>query len=122
MTVTGVRRLRIGAFLVPIALSVLTTPFAADAQQPAKVYRIGALTNALPSAPESVCLWEAFAEGMRERGYIEGQHFVIERRSTEGQIERSPPSRPSLWLSVINLKTAQALGLTIPQSILLRAD
>ena len=73
-----------------LALGVLVVPFTADAQQPAKVYRIGWLGGVGPTTPEFMRQWEGFAEGFRERGYIEGQNFVIEFRFTGGQIERSP--------------------------------
>ncbi len=82
--------MRPAALLAALALGMFMAPLPADAQPPVKVYRIGVLANALPTAPQAVRLWEAFAEGMRERGYIEGQHFVLERRSTEGRLERSP--------------------------------
>jgi len=39
-------------------------------------------------------------EGLRERGYIEGQNLVIERRYTEGQDERAP----SLAAELVSLK------------------
>lgn len=78
------------ALLATLALGPFMAPLPADAQPPVKVYRIGVLANALPTAPQAVRLWEAFAEAMRERGYIEGQNFVIERRSTEGRLEQSP--------------------------------
>ena len=88
------------ALSVTVALGILATPLAADAQQPAKVYRIGVLTNAPPTDPGVGRLWGAFAEEFGKRGYIEGQHFVIERRWTEGRIERSP----SLAAELVGLK------------------
>jgi len=66
------------ALSVILALGVLVVPFAADAQQPAKVYRIGWLGGVGPTTPEFVRQWGGFAEGFRERGYIEGRNFVIE--------------------------------------------
>src|SRR5215211_8091063 len=59
-----------------------------QAQQPAKVYRIGYLS------PQSLAVtrprFEAFQQGLRELGWIEGQHFTIELRVAEGQAERIP--------------------------------
>lgn len=83
-----------------LALGILWAPLAADAQQPAKVYRIGALGGVPPTSPEIQRNWGAFREGLRERGYIEGQHFVIEYRWTGGQIERAP----SLAGELVSLK------------------
>jgi putative ABC transport system substrate-binding protein len=83
-------RFSIGAasiFVAALAFSLVVEPLTTDAQQAGKVYRLGVLTNASPTTPEIVRLWEAFAEGMRERGYIEGQNFVVERRYTEGRAE-----------------------------------
>jgi len=58
----------------------------AEAQQLKKVPRIGFLLAPSRSAvSESV---EAFREGLRELGYVEGQNIVIEYRSAEGQFER----------------------------------
>ncbi|HWU40105.1 MAG TPA: ABC transporter substrate-binding protein, partial [Candidatus Acidoferrum sp.] len=73
-----------------LVLSILAVSVAADAQSSGKVYRIGVLTNAPPTDPGIGRLWEAFAAELRERGYIEGRDFVIERRWTEGQVERVP--------------------------------
>jgi len=94
-----VKPTRVGCILT-LSLGLLFAPLSAGAQPPVKIYRIGVLANALPTAPQAVRLWEAFAEGMRERGYIEGRNFVIERRATEGRLERSP----SLAAELVGLK------------------
>ena len=69
---------------------ILVAPLAAEAQRPTKVYRIGILGNAPPTTPAVARLYEAFAEGLRERGYMEGENLVIERRWAEGRFDRLP--------------------------------
>ena len=58
----------------------------AEAQQPKKVPRIGYLG----SGSRSSAVVEAFQQGLRDLGYIEGQNIAIEYRSTEGMAERLP--------------------------------
>ena len=60
----------------------------ADAQQPAKVPRIGFL-NAPPIASISARL-DAFRQGLGKLGYAEGKNIIIEYRSAEGKNERVP--------------------------------
>ncbi len=72
--------------IVTLTLSLLAAPLAAEAQPPGKVYRIGFLSTAPPPAHA----WEALLDGLRERGYIEGQNLVFERRFSEGKAERFP--------------------------------
>src|SRR5499425_1384938 len=58
------------------------------AQQPAKISRVGFLSATRFSAiPGRV---EAFRQGLRALGYVEGKNIVIEYRSAEGKIERVP--------------------------------
>jgi len=64
------------ALLIFLALGVLLVSFAAEAQQAGKVYRIGVLGN--PESPPQQHLWDAFRQGLRELGYVEGQNIVIE--------------------------------------------
>jgi len=78
------------AFLGTLAGGLLSAPLAVGAQQPAKVFRIGILGTYPPTTPEFAHLWEAFAQGLRERGYIEGQNLVVERRFMEEKAERLP--------------------------------
>lgn len=77
--------------LVPVAfaLACLAAPLAVAAQAPAKVYRIGYLGTASPTA-STAPVWDAFVQGLRERGHVEGQNLVIERRYSEGRAERFP--------------------------------
>jgi ABC-type uncharacterized transport system substrate-binding protein len=69
------------------ALLIALSSFA-QAQQPAKVPRIGYLGGASLSAiPARI---EAFRQGLRELGYVEGKNLVIEWRSAEGKLDRLP--------------------------------
>jgi ABC-type uncharacterized transport system substrate-binding protein len=87
---------------VILAFGLLAAPLPSDGQQPAKVYRIGYLVGgpATPVSPTQARNREAVVEGLRERGYVEGQNLVIERRYTEGQDERAP----SLAAELVSLK------------------
>src|SRR5689334_14841402 len=78
----------------------------AEAQQPIKVYRIGALTNLPPTAPDALRLWGAFREEFRERGWVENQNFVIEYRWVEGQVERFPSLATELLGQKVDLIVA----------------
>ncbi|HEX9661773.1 MAG TPA: ABC transporter substrate-binding protein, partial [Candidatus Binatia bacterium] len=60
----------------------------ADAQQPARIHRIGILINT-PASAQSTQV-EAFRRRLRELGYVEGKNIVIEYRYAEGKLERLP--------------------------------
>jgi len=68
-------------------LAILAAPLAAEAQQAAKIARIGYLSTTLAANP---LLREAFRQGLRELGYVEGRNVVIENRAAEGKLERFP--------------------------------
>ena len=95
-------KLRGVALTFILALALLAAPLPSDGQQPAKVYRIGFLMGgpATSVSPTQARNREALVEGLRERGYIEGQNLVIERRYTEGQDERAA----SLAAELVSLK------------------
>ena len=78
-----VRKLSIFIFVTVILASVLF----ADAQQPTKVPRIGYLS---PGSPVHRRRTEAFRQGLRELGYVEGKNIVIESRHAEGKLDRLP--------------------------------
>ena len=72
--------------IVILACGILLGPLTTEAQQPARVPRLGILyPRALPDP-----FIEAFRQGLRELGYIEGQNIAIEYRSAEGKFERLP--------------------------------
>ncbi len=71
-----------------LALGLLSPALAAGAQSPAKVTRIGVLYAGFPSATRH--LHEAFKQGLRDLGYVEGQTIIIEERWAEGRLERLP--------------------------------
>ena len=74
--------------IVLLALGILAAPLATDAQPPGKGYRIGMLET-IPTAPNAANL-DAFRQGLRELGYVEGHNLVIEYRSVDGRPERFP--------------------------------
>jgi len=60
----------------------------AQAQQPTKIPRIGYLTAASLSAMAPRA--DAFRQGLRELGYVEGKNIIIEYRYAEGKLDRLP--------------------------------
>jgi putative tryptophan/tyrosine transport system substrate-binding protein len=68
-------------------LALGAAPLAAEAQQAAKVARIGYLSPNLAASPHQR---DAFLQGLRDLGYVEGRNVVIEYRDAEGKLERFP--------------------------------
>ena len=76
-------RLSVIAFLLVVAGA------AVEAQQPAgKVPRIGFLTTGSASDPLNALRLDAFRQGLRDLGYVEGKTINIEYRYAEGRSER----------------------------------
>ena len=76
-----------------IAVLVLVAMFlalnsSAEAQQSAKIPRIGYLTTS--SLSSSSTRLEAFRQGLRELGYVEGKNIIIEWRSSEEKLDHLP--------------------------------
>jgi putative tryptophan/tyrosine transport system substrate-binding protein len=80
MNKTGMKKL-VGLL---IALTFVSVRFA-EAQQPAKIQRIGYLTA--NSSSVELPRVDAFRQGLRALGYIEGQNLAIEYRYTDGKFE-----------------------------------
>ena len=71
-------------FLISLLASVLmTTVSPVEAQQSAKIPRIGYQVDAPVSA--TAARIEGFRQGLRELGYVEGKNIIIEMRSSEGK-------------------------------------
>ena len=81
-------RRSISALIVGLALGILAAPLAAGAQQPKKVPRIGVLWTYSPTIAAPFA--EAFRQGLRGLGYVEGQNVALEERWAEGRFDRLP--------------------------------
>jgi putative ABC transport system substrate-binding protein len=77
---------RTATLSILVAVVLLADAVIAEAQQAEKVPRIGYLSGSPPSAVAE--LNEAFGQGLRDLGYMEGKNIVIEWRSAEGKSDR----------------------------------
>ena len=77
------------AFLAATALGavVASAPVPSMAQQPGKVFRIGILS---PAARPETKIFDAFREGLRDLGYVDGQNITIDYRLAAGDFSRLP--------------------------------
>jgi putative tryptophan/tyrosine transport system substrate-binding protein len=73
-----------------VAVFILSASLAAEAQPTGKVYRIGYLAMGSGSGTANPRPLEAFRQGLRELGWVEGQNIVIEYRYAEGRPDRLP--------------------------------
>ena len=69
-------------------VALVATPLAVKAQQPTKVIRIGHLLTGSLQSPEVRASLDAFRQGMRDLGYVEGQTIALEYRLAAGKEER----------------------------------
>ena len=79
------KRLGLSAVL---AFSILAAPLAGEAQQTARVWRIGWLVTG-SSTSHGISL-TAFREGLQTLGYVEGRNVTLEYRWAEGNVDRLP--------------------------------
>jgi putative tryptophan/tyrosine transport system substrate-binding protein len=91
-----------------IALLVSSSLGKAAAQPQEKVPRVGYLNPGSPSDPLSQRRLEAFRQGLRELGYVEGRNIVIESRWAEGQYDRYPALAADLVRSKVDVIVAQS--------------
>jgi len=87
MTAPAARRVRLAALAATLLLLPMTAT-GAVAQPAQKVYRIGMLERTSPAS--NAANLDAFRDGLRSLGYVEGKSVVIEYRSAEGRDDRFP--------------------------------
>ena len=96
------------AFMAAITGGLLAAPLAAGAQQAGKVFRIGYLVLGSLESPEGRPSLDAFRQGLRERGYVEGQNIIVEYRPADGRAERLPALAAELVRLKVDLIVAGA--------------
>lgn len=89
---TAIRAIAVAAF------AFIAAPLPADAQPAGKTWRIGYLGSASPSLAGPFV--EAFRQGLREHGYVEGKNLTVEFRWAHGTLE----ALPGLATELISLK------------------
>ena len=93
-------------FIIVFGGSAALWPFAAHAQQAAKLYRIGILSPELPPPG----FLDAFRQGLGELGFVEGRDFALEVRNAEGYSQRLG----ALANILVELKVDVILALNTP--------
>ena len=78
------RRSMLFLLFVAWIMTIFAAPLAAEAQPVGKVWRIGMLSVSLATRP---VIMAAFADGMRDRGYVEGRDYIVERRFVPARLE-----------------------------------
>ena len=97
--------------VVVLALARLAAPLAAEAQPAGKSPQIGLLS---PFSPSDTALWhQAFRQGLRDLGWVEGKNITIEYRHADGRNERLP----DLVADLVRLKVAVIVTSVTPDAL-----
>ena len=91
--------------LIVVLAMLAAPPLVAEAQPAGKVPRVAYLN--VSSAASATWAVEAFRQGLRELGYIEGQNILIEYRWADGRFERLPALAAELARSKVDVIVAQ---------------
>jgi putative tryptophan/tyrosine transport system substrate-binding protein len=73
------------AVIIAVTIAMLDAPPTLEAQPTTKVPKIGVLQVGTATSQH---LFEAFKQGMQERGYVEGRHVVFEHRRGDNKRDR----------------------------------
>jgi putative ABC transport system substrate-binding protein len=98
------------AFIAAVGGSILAAPIAAEAQPTGRVYRLGYLSASSGTLNSPYA--EAFRQGLRELGWVEGQNIVIEFRSAE-EFNRLP----ALAAELVRLKVDAIVATPTPAAL-----
>ena len=101
-------------FVLALMAAALAAPLLSFAQQPAKIARIGFLFAASAQGTETQL--QAFRDGLRELGYVEGKNFQLEVRWGEGKLERLP----ALAAELVQLKVDIIVAASSPSVVAAR--
>ncbi len=104
-------RLRTIGLLGILVLRLSAAPLPVEAQQPEKVYRIGILHAGSPSPAKRTL--DAFRQGLRELGWVEGKQVKFEYRYARGQRDKLPFATDLVRLKVDVIVAGPANGPTI---------
>jgi putative tryptophan/tyrosine transport system substrate-binding protein len=99
------------AQIVTLGLSLLVAPLVAEAQPVPRMWRIAFLGAESPATSQHFL--DAFREGLRDLGYVEGQNITIEARWAEGRNERFP----DLVAELVQLRVHVLLAISTPAAL-----
>jgi putative ABC transport system substrate-binding protein len=95
--------------LIGFGATLLAGPLSALAQQQSKPWRIGFFYFGSRQSTIETGRYAAFLQGMREVGYIEEKHFVVEARYADGDAERFPAVAAELVRSKVDVIVSTAI-------------
>ena len=102
----------VGRWITSLAVAAfIAAPQAAQAQSAANVARIGFLAGG--SSSSTAPFHEAFRQGLRERGWVQGQNVIIDYRFADGRIDRLP----DLAAELVRLKPDVIVAVPAPSAL-----